>query len=126
MIWCDIGVNLFSNQFDHDRVAVVERAAQAGIGQLLLIGSDINESKLNIAFCRQHSGCFSSAGVHPHQAANVEADWLSQLSTLLNAKEVVAIGECGLDFNRDFSPRPQQQQVFAEQLQLARQFNKPV
>jgi TatD DNase family protein len=126
MIWCDIGVNLFSHQFDQDRAAIVERAAQAGIGQLLLIGSDINESQQNIAFCRQHSGCFSSAGVHPHQAANVTPDWLVQLSALLNTSEVVAIGECGLDFNRDFSPRPQQKNVFAEQLQLASRVNKPV
>jgi TatD DNase family protein len=126
MIWCDIGVNLFSNQFDQDRSEVVERAAQAGIGQLLLIGSDIDESKQNVTFCRQHSGCFSSAGVHPHQAAKVQPDWLLQLSALLNETEVVAIGECGLDFNRDFSPRPQQQAVFAEQLQLASRTNKPV
>jgi TatD DNase family protein len=125
-MWCDIGVNLFSNQFDSDRVAVIERAALAGVTQLLLIGSDIDESRQNITFCQQHHSCFSTAGVHPHQAVNVTPDWLIQLQALSKQTEVVVIGECGLDFNRDFSPREQQQHVFAEQLQLARQCNKPV
>jgi TatD DNase family protein len=125
-MWCDIGVNLFSKQFEHDRIGVLQRSALAGVSQLVLIGSDLAESSQNIAFCRQHSGCFSTAGVHPHQAANVDSDWLSQLTQLLRNAEVVAVGECGLDFNRDFSPRAVQQQVFAEQLQLAKQGTKPV
>lgn len=125
-MWCDIGVNLFSSQFDSDRDAVVERAALAGVNRLLLIGSDIDESQKNITFCRQHASCFTTAGVHPHQAMHVEPDWLIQLQQLSRQPEVVAIGECGLDFNRDFSPRNQQQLVFAEQLQLARQCGKPV
>lgn len=125
-MWCDIGVNLFSSQFDSDRAAVVERAAQAGVAQLVLIGSDIDESRQNIAFCQQHPGCYSTAGVHPHQAAHVGQDWLIALRELSKQADVIAIGECGLDFNRDFSPRDQQQQVFAEQLQLANQCGKPV
>jgi len=125
-MWCDIGVNLFSNQFDHDRTDVLNRAAQASVSQLVLIGSDVAESDKNAAFCRQNVGCFSTAGVHPHQAANVETGWLEQLQHLLEQPEVVAIGECGLDFNRDFSPRAIQQQVFAEQLQLAARSTKPV
>lgn len=125
-MWCDIGVNLFSNQFDNDRTAVVERAAQAGVTELVLIGSDIDESKQNVAFCQQHPGCYSTAGVHPHQAARVAQDWLISLQQLSIQSDVIAIGECGLDFNRDFSPREQQQLVFAEQLQLAKQCDKPL
>lgn len=125
-MWCDIGVNLFSSQFDSDRNAVIERAIQAGVAQLVLIGSDIDESSQNIAFCQQHLGCSSTAGVHPHQAASVSSDWLIQLQDLSKQAEVIAIGECGLDFNRDFSPRDQQERVFAEQLQLAVQCGKPV
>lgn len=125
-LWCDIGVNLFSSQFDADRQQVLQRAHTAGVAQLILIGSDIAESQQNIAFCQQHSGCFSTAGVHPHQAAQVTHGWQSELKQLLTQSEVVAVGECGLDFNRDFSPRPVQQQVFAAQLQLAKQSNKPV
>ena len=124
--WCDIGVNLFSGQFDTDREAVLQRAADAGVVQLVLIGSDLAESQQNIAFCHQHSGCFTTAGIHPHQAAGTAADYLQQLTTLLQDPKVIAVGECGLDFNRDFSPRPVQQQVFAEQLQLANTVAKPV
>ena len=124
--WCDIGVNLFSGQFDTDREAVLQRAADAGVVQLILIGSDLAESQQNIAFCHQHSGCFTTAGIHPHQAAGAAADYLPQLTTLLQDPKVIAVGECGLDFNRDFSPRPVQQQVFAEQLQLANSVAKPV
>ena len=104
--WCDIGVNLFSTQFDADRAATVQRAAQAGISNLLLIGSDLAESKLNIAFCQQYAGCYTTAGIHPHQAANADTGWQHQLQQLLLQPDVVALGECGLDFNRDFSPRP--------------------
>jgi TatD DNase family protein len=125
-LWCDIGVNLFSQQFDDDRAAVLQRAAQANVRQLVLIGSDITESQQNTVFCRDNTGCFTTAGVHPHQAASVTADWLSQLQLLLDAEQVIAVGECGLDFNRDFSPRPQQQRVFAAQLELASNCAKPV
>ena len=124
--WCDIGVNLFSTQFDADREAAVQRAAQAGVTSLLLIGSDLAESQQNIAFCQQHAGCYSTAGIHPHQAGAAQSGWQSQLQQLLSLPEVVAAGECGLDFNRDFSPRPVQQQVFAEQLQLAKAAAKPL
>lgn len=125
-MWCDVGVNLFSSQFDADRDTIVARAKQAGVRHLLLIGSNITETKQNLAFCQQHNMCFTTAGVHPHQAAQVDPDWSVQLSQLLAQQHVVAVGECGLDFNRDFSPRPAQQHVFAEQLQLAKRYGKPV
>lgn len=128
LFWCDIGVNLLSEQFAADRQQVLSRAVNAGIKQQVLIGSDIAESQLNLAFCQQQPslGLATTAGVHPHYAADVSVDWLQQLESLLTETKVVAIGECGLDFNRDFSPRPQQQDVFAQQLQLAVQYNKVV
>lgn len=125
-MWCDIGVNLFSSQYDADRNDIVDRSAAAGVTQLILIGSDIKESRQNIVFCCDHTGCYSTAGVHPHQAANVTENWLQHLTELALDDKVVAVGECGLDFNRDFSPRPTQQHVFAAQLQLAKSLNKPV
>lgn len=124
--WCDVGVNLFSRQFDADRHEVIQRAEAAGVNHMLLIASDLAEAGLNIDWCRQYSQCRTSAGIHPHQASAASDGWQQQLSTLLQQPEVVAVGECGLDFNRDFSPRPTQQQVFAEQLQLAKQSRKPV
>jgi TatD DNase family protein len=131
-LWCDIGVNLFNQQFALDRQQVLERAAAAGVTQLVLIGSDIAESEQNLLYCQaapqQHArlNLRTTAGVHPHYAGQVANDWLEQLNQLLYADSVVAVGECGLDFNRDFSPRPQQQHVFAEQLQLALRHKKAV
>jgi len=125
-MWCDIGVNLFSSQFDADRTATIDRAIANAVNQLVLIGSDIAESWQNVEFCQQHSSCVTTAGVHPHQAASVNDDWLQQLRSLLSEPQVVAVGECGLDFNRDFSPRSVQQHFFASQLQLAKSLDKPV
>lgn len=124
--WCDAGVNLFSTQFDSDRADVLLRAKHAGIKRLVFIGSDIAESQHNLLQCQPNPNYRTTAGVHPYQAAAITDDWLDRLKHLLASPQVAAVGECGLDFNRDFSPRPQQQLVFAEQLQLARHCHKPV
>ncbi|MAD76441.1 MAG: hydrolase TatD [Rheinheimera sp.] len=124
--WFDCGVNLFSQQFAGIEQQIWQRAQHAGVNNMLLIGSDIGESRQNQQFCSSHPGCYTTAGVHPHQAGNVAAEWLGQLRQLLALPAVVAVGECGLDFNRDFSPRSEQQHVFASQLQLAKQLQMPV
>lgn len=122
----DIGVNLFSSQFDADRSEVVQRAGLHHVRRLLLISSDLSETQLNQAYCNQHQGLYCTAGVHPHAAGSVSEDWLQQLSLLVAYNKVVAVGECGLDFNRDFSPRPKQIAVFEQQLDLAAGIGKPV
>jgi TatD DNase family protein len=122
----DAGVNLFSNQFDHDRAEVVKRARQQGVNRLLLISSDLAETKLNQQYSNTFPGLYCTAGVHPHQAINVSSDWQEQLSELLQQSQVVAVGECGLDFNRDFSPRQQQIAIFEQQLVLAKRCGKAV
>lgn len=104
----------------------MDEAQAAGVERLLLISSELAESQRNLGFRQQYANCYTTAGVHPHQAAQVSSDWLASLQQLALQPGVVAIGECGLDFNRDFSPRQQQQQVFAEQLQLAKQLDKAV
>jgi TatD DNase family protein len=124
--WFDCGVNLFSLQFAGKEQQIWQRAQQAGVSNMLLIGSDLAESRQNQQFCLARPGCYTTAGIHPHQAGKVTADWLAELHQLLTLPAVVAVGECGLDFNRDFSPRPVQQQIFASQLQLAKHLRKPV
>lgn len=124
--WFDAGVNLFSAQFDADRAQVLSNARQAGVAGQLLISSDLAETALNLALCQQQNDCLTSAGVHPHQAAAVSDDWQQQLQQLLAQDKVVAIGECGLDFNRMFSPAAQQIQVFEAQLCLAKAAGKAV
>jgi len=124
--WFDAGVNLFSAQFDQDRAQVVSQAHTAGVSGLLLISSDLGETQLNQQFCTAHCGSFTTAGVHPHQADHVSTDWLQQLELLLQQPEVVAVGECGLDYNRMFSAKQQQLRVFSAQLSLAKQYTKAV
>ncbi|OOE51167.1 TatD family hydrolase [Salinivibrio kushneri] len=123
----DIGVNLTSTRFDQDRDTVVADAKQAGVTGMILTGTSVEESQAAAALARSYPGfAYATAGVHPHDAKSVEATDLSAIQQLAQRPEVVAIGECGLDFNRDFSPRPQQEAVFEAQLALAAELSMPV
>ncbi|KLV07827.1 DNase TatD [Photobacterium aquae] len=123
----DIGVNLTNSRFDKDRDDVVARAREVGVGGIVITGTSIEESREALELARRWPGyCFSTAGVHPHDAKTVDDLSLPALRALAAAPEVVAIGECGLDFNRDFSPRPQQEAVFEAQLALAAELKMPV
>ncbi|WP_298441088.1 TatD family hydrolase [uncultured Ferrimonas sp.] len=121
----DIAVNLCSSQFD-DVDAIVERADAAGVTRLLNLAGDLAEAQQGIDLCQRFAQVYSTAGVHPHYASSWHGESQQQLRQLFNQPKLVAVGECGLDYNRDFSPRPQQRQAFAEQLQLAAELNKPV
>lgn len=126
----DIGVNLTHPSLAKERDAVLARAHAAGVCQLVLTGTSLEESEQALNFCREldDSGTrlFSTAGVHPHDASQWNADSASQLRALLDEAPVRAVGECGLDFNRDFSPRPQQEKALEEQLELAAALRMPV
>jgi TatD DNase family protein len=124
--WFDAGVNLFSERFAPDRDAVIQRAQQNHIRELLLISSDLAESYQNSGYCQTATAVYCTAGVHPHQASSVTERWVEELQLLLRQPAVVAVGECGLDFNRNFSAPEQQIQVFELQLALAIQQQKPV
>ncbi|WP_411993666.1 TatD family hydrolase [Agarivorans sp. DSG3-1] len=123
----DIALNLTSSQFDKDRTEVVERAQQSGINGMLLLASDMQESQAVSELALQWPNlCYATAGVHPHDAKSVSVEQLVELKSLLAQSQVVAVGECGLDFNRDFSPRPQQEAIFEAQLALAAELHMPV
>ncbi|MFT5680219.1 MAG: TatD DNase family protein [Myxococcota bacterium] len=123
----DIGVNLTNRRFDADRDAVIARALAAGVGHQVLTGTSLSASRAALALAKKHPGILTAtAGVHPHDAKSFDAATLAALRELTAAPEVVAVGECGLDFNRDFSPRPAQERAFAEQLALACEVGLPV
>lgn len=126
----DIGVNLTHPSLARDAQAVVERAYAAGVEQMILTGTDLPDSQqaANLARHLDESGqrLFSTAGVHPHHASAWSRSTASELQALLEQPGVCAVGECGLDFNRDFSPRPQQEKALEEQLALAVQLQMPV
>ncbi|GMM85426.1 TatD family hydrolase [Pseudoalteromonas sp. MTN2-4] len=121
----DAGVNLTSSQFDNDRAKMLVRAGEAGIDNMLLIGCCLQSSHESLSLAKQHS-LVSTAGIHPHDAKNAPTDFVAQINALAEHQEVVAIGECGLDFNRDFSPRDSQNAVLEQHLLLAQQLDMPV
>ena len=126
----DIGVNLTHPSLARERDAVLARAEAAGIRQMVLTGTSLEESEQALNFCREldesDSRLFSTAGIHPHDANQWNADSARHLRALLAEAPVRAVGECGLDFNRDFSPRPQQEKALEEQLALAVELGMPV
>ncbi|WP_158153709.1 TatD family hydrolase [Pseudomonas sp.] len=126
----DIGVNLTNASFHEKHQAVLERAYAAGVVQLVLTGTEIACSEQSLALCEQldesATRLFSTAGIHPHHASDWTADTERQLRDLLAQPRVRAVGECGLDFNRDFSPRPQQEKVLEQHLALAVELQRPV
>ena len=122
----DIGANLLHSQFDADRDKVIERAQSAGVERILLTASDLPTSVDAIEFCSTRTAIRCTAGVHPHEAKNVEAGWVSTLSELATSPLVKAIGEMGLDYNRNFSTPAQQRAVFQSQLDISEQVGKPV
>jgi TatD DNase family protein len=123
----DIGVNLTHESFDADRELVLARARAAGVVQMIVTGASLAGSVAALALAGAHPGrLFATAGVHPHHAAELTAARLSELEELARAPQVVAVGECGLDYYRNYSPPAAQQQAFHRQLELAQRLGKPV
>jgi len=123
----DIGANLTHDSFDHDRDAVMQRARAAGVVQMIVTGASREHSPQALELAQAHPGeLFATAGVHPHHASEYTAECDAEMRALHRHPEVVAVGECGLDYFRDFSPRPAQRRAFEMQLQIAAETNKPV
>ena len=123
----DIGINLTHDSYDSDRDAVMARAAAAGIVQMVITGASGEGSRKAAALAHAHPGVlYATAGVHPHHATELTTDLMHELEGLAHRPEVVAVGECGLDYFRDFSPRDVQREAFARQLEIAARVGKPV
>ncbi|MBV8911161.1 MAG: TatD family hydrolase [Gammaproteobacteria bacterium] len=123
----DVGINLTHDSYDGDRAAVIERARAAGIVQMIVTGSSLESSARAVDLARTHRGrLFATAGIHPHHAAELTDEAYSELEALARDPAVVAVGECGLDYFRDFSPRTAQRHAFHRQLELAARLGKPV
>lgn len=123
----DIGVNLDHRSFDRDRAEVVRRASTSGVKTLILTGTNLKSTQAVLALSKELKGdIYCTAGIHPHNARQGDVQTLGTLRMLAQSPKVVAIGECGLDFNRDFSPRPVQEEWFEAQLALACELKLPV
>ncbi len=115
----------FSN-FNGDREEVIQRAKRAGVQLILNVGFDLDTSKKSIALAETYPFVFAAVGIPPHDASRAPSLYLEELARMADHPRVVALGEMGLDFYRDRSPRKLQREVFRQQLQLAREKNLPV
>ncbi len=122
----DTHCHLTHGRLRNQLAGVLDRAADAGVELIIAATGDIADSQAAGALARSHDNIYCSAGVHPHDANDVSADYLARLEQLAGAPKCVAIGEIGLDYHHDFSPRPTQREVFAAQLELAARLAKPV
>lgn len=116
----DIGCNLTHDSFDVDRAEVIEAAHQAGVVQMIVTGASAEGSMAALKLASEWPGqLFATAGVHPHRASQYDSETDSLLRDLAARDNVVAIGETGLDYFRDFSPRKAQRSSFEQQIQIA-------
>lgn len=112
--------------FDEDRTEVIAKARDAGINTIITVGTNLNSSKKAIELAEKFPGVFATVGFHPHGVATVEKTDIASLDVIANHPGVIAIGEIGLDFYRDYTPRRAQLQVLKWQLELAVKLKLPV
>jgi TatD DNase family protein len=123
----DVGVNLTNKSLQQDVDAVMQRAREAGVMQMVVTGTSITESRQAITICEQYSDrLVSTCGVHPHHASEWNEDSRAELENMTRQSCVRAIGETGLDFNRNYSPHPAQEMVFQQQMELAATLQMPL
>jgi len=122
----DTHAHLDSSQFGDDLDQVLLRAEEAAISQIITIGCDLESSRKSCELAAAHDFIYAAVGFHPHDATAVNDQSLAELRELAGQEKVVAIGEIGLDYYRDHSPREVQRQAFRKQLDLAGELNLPV
>ena len=123
----DIGANLGHESFDHDLPDVLTRAREAGISRIVVTGASRDGSPKALQLAQAHPGfLYATAGVHPHHAVEYTEECDQDMRALHAHAEVLAVGECGLDYFRDLAPRPAQRKAFERQLQLAVDTGKPL
>ena len=122
----DSHCHLDDEKFDADREEAYRRMLKAGVTRCVCVGSDLPSSRRCIALAAGHPGVYAAAGVHPHEAKDAPEDYLDQLEDLLKRDRVVALGEIGLDYYYDLSPRDAQRRVLAQQVDLAVRLDVPV
>jgi len=113
-------------QFDTDRDEILNKCVEAGVTHIVNAASDLESARKSIELSKNYAFIYAAVGVHPHEASGWKDDTYDTLRTLAGEKKVVAIGEIGLDYHYDFSPRDVQKNVFARQIDLARSLKMPI
>jgi len=123
----DIGANLAHDSFDDDRAEVLQRAADAGVSRIVVTGSSDESNQKAARLAQAHPGVlWSTAGMHPHHASDYNDASDALIRELAAEGRIVAVGECGLDYFRNFSPRDAQLAAFRSQLEIAADTGLPV
>ncbi|XP_046402077.1 3'-5' ssDNA/RNA exonuclease TatD [Ischnura elegans] len=123
----DVGANLTNKKFSRDLDSVIQRAKDAGVKKIMVTGASLKASKEALRLTRIYPGTlYSTAGIHPHDAKSWTDEYDEDLREIACNPECVAIGECGLDYNRDFSSPEVQREVFEKQVKIACDLHKPL
>ncbi len=126
LTFIDTHAHLDFSQFKNDLEPVLERAREKGVAAVVNAGTDEQSSLRSVELSKKYPQVGASVGIHPHGAARVSKNWLEKLEKLASEDVVLAVGETGLDFYRNLSPREAQEQIFREHLRLACRVQKPV
>jgi TatD DNase family protein len=122
----DTHAHLYKDDFDLDREAAIARAREAGVTRVIVVGTDVTTSRAAFALCAGRTGFFPTAGIHPHDAEQVDDAARAEIETLCRRAECIAVGETGLDWFKEFSPRAAQIENFRWHIRLARALDKPL
>jgi TatD DNase family protein len=122
----DTHCHLNHADFDTDRTEAIARARAAGVGAMVVIGYDLPSSERAVALAAEEPALYATAGIHPHDARTLDDTALARLSVLAQHPKVVGLGEIGLDFYRNLSPRDDQERAFRRQIELARRLRLPI
>ena len=122
----DTHAHLDDDRFGAEVGDVIRRAVDAGVGQMISVGTDLPSSRAAVALAESYGEVYATVGVHPHGATKLSPAVLDEIHSMAAHPKVVAVGETGLDFYRDLSPKEAQREAFRAQLQLAMHANKPV
>lgn len=126
VVLIDTHAHLDFPEFDTNREEIIIRAREAGVEIIINAGAGLEASQAGVALAETYPQVYAAVGIHPHEAKTLNEDVLTELRALAQHPKVVAIGEIGLDYYRDLSPRPVQRQAFQQQLALARELGKPI
>jgi len=122
----DTHCHLYFNSFENDLAEVIQRSKDAGITRILIPGTDLDTSRQAVALAEKHPGFWAAVGVHPNDATSWDASTLAELAGLAEHPRVVAVGEIGLDYYREFAAPALQRSILEEQLDLSARLRKPV
>ena len=122
----DTHIHLADGCYDKDRDVVIARAREEEVDYLIVVASDLESSKKCVKLTEEFKSLYAAVGVHPHEAKTVDENTYSKLKELVKSKRVVAIGEIGLDYHYNHSPREVQKEVFRNQIRLAKELRLPI